>query len=270
MNSPNEYKKMESVTNNFKMVEYGENHAFVYDSTRNCTKLCLCIKTTAFAFYAGSAFTCTKNTHELGMYCGTLVAVCLAIANMVRYEYAFYKMRGTVFLSHNEYRQWKTRQHPNWNVQLDVIETVLKLLYLVRTLPFTLTLQDDDDRAFSLCNLGISVFKIHLLLLFTGWTAIALLFVCIYMSDLVNRRPGAYFIYAAAANNQNNTNHNVNTTDTVIDIQTECCICLDKTADVWTITRCAHSFHRTCLSNWTHAQTTATCPVCRTNLVQSE
>ena len=222
--------------------------AFFYNEKRICTRLCLCMKVGGFAFYTAGAITCvSRNDAPFIAYCSMLVGMFASICNWARYECAFYNIYGTQFNSAHEFNAWKVRQMPNLRYWFVVIERGIACCFFVTAWPLRFPTSDS-------CELSMTVFKIHVIALFAVYSLALVFFACIYVSfrsfHTVNADahppPMESFYF--------------------IDEQNECCICLDKTADTWTMTRCAHPFHRACLSNWT--QTTATCPVCRTRLDQ--
>jgi len=197
----------------------------------------------------------SRNDAPFIAYCSMLVGMFASICNWVRYEFAFFKIFGTQFNSVDEFNAWKVQQMPNLRHWFTVIEHVILSCFFATAWPLQFPVSDS-------CELSMTVFKIHVIALFTVYLLAVVFCVCMYVS--LRSFHVVYEVYANA------DAHNVvpppMETFYFIDEQTECCICLDKTADTWTMTRCAHSFHRACLSNWT--QTTATCPVCRTSLDQ--
>jgi hypothetical protein len=233
---------------------------FFYNKKRICTRLCLFMKLGGFAFYTAGAITCVnRNDAPFIAYCSMLVGMFASICNWARYECAFYKIHGTQFNSAHEFNAWKVRQMPNLRHWFDVIERVITCCFFVKAWPLQFPISDS-------CELSMTFFKIHVIALFAVYLIALVFFVCIYVSF---RSFHTAYVYANA---QANTVHDATTPPMESfyfkDDQTECCICLDKTAEMWAMTRCAHSFHRKCLSNWT--QTTATCPVCRTRLDQNQ
>jgi hypothetical protein len=243
--------------------------AFVYDETRICDRLCLFMKMGGFAFYTAGAIACVNRNDASFIprapfitYCFMLVGMFASICNLTRYEYAFYKKYGTMFNSIQEFSAWKIQQMPGLRYLFEVIERVIACCFFVTVWPLQFPVHDDHD-AFSICELSMTVFKIQVITMFAVYSLVLFFFVCIYVG--FRNFPT---VHAEA--------HTRATSDTdapmesfyFIDQQTECCICLDTNANLWTITRCAHSFHRGCLSIWT--QTNATCPVCRTHLTQNQ
>ena len=232
--------------------------AFFYNKKRICTRLCLCVKVGGFAFYTAGAIMCVnRNDAQFIVYCSMLVGMFASICNWARYEYAFYNIYGTQFNSVDEFNAWKVRQMPNLRYWFDFVERVITCCFFVTAWPLQFPISDS-------CELTMTVFKIHVIVMFVVYLIALVFFVCMYVS--FRSFHNVYTVYANA------DAHNVIPPPMesfyFIDEQNECCICLDKTADTWTMTRCAHPFHRKCLSNWT--QTTATCPVCRTRLDQDQ
>lgn len=243
--------------------------AFVYDEKRICNRLCLFMKMCGFVFYTAGAITCANRNDASFMahapfitYCFMLVGMFASICNLTRYEYAFYKKYGTIFSSIQEFKAWKLQQMPGLRHLFTVIESVILSCFFVTVWPLQFPISDENDphSTVSICELSMTVFKIQVVTILTVYL-IALVFIaCMYVSIM-----SFPILYADA--------HTRATTPPIesfyfVDEQTECCICLDTNANLWTMTRCAHSFHRECLSNWT--QTNVTCPVCRTRLNQNQ
>lgn len=230
---------------------------FVYNEKRICARLCLCVKVGGFAFYTAGAITCVnRNDAPFIAYCSMLVGMFASICNSARYECAFYKIYRTSFDSTHDFNAWKVRQMPTIRYLFEGIERVITCCFFVKAWPLQFPIHDS-------CELSMTVFKIQIIVLFVVYLLALVFVVCMYVS--FRNFHTAY----------NHTNSHAQTNDVhpiesfyFMDAQTECCICLDKTAELWTMTRCAHSFHRKCLSNWT--QTTTTCPVCRTRLDQDQ
>jgi len=246
-------------------VVVGALSPFLYNKKRICTRLCLFVKVGGFAFYTAGAITCgNRNDAPFIAYCSMLVGMFATICNSARYECAFYKIYGTQFNSAHDFNAWKVRQMPNLRYWFEVIERVITCCFFVKAWPLQFPIRDDAPHStVSICELSMTVFKIQIVALFVVYL-IALVFVaCMYVSF---RSFHTLTLTQTQTQTQTNAAHDAPPMESFyfIDEQNECCICLDKTADTWSMTRCAHSFHRKCLSNWT--QTTATCPVCRTHL----
>ena len=241
--------------------------AFFYNEKRICTRLCLCMKVGGFAFYTAGAITCAKrNDAPFIAYCSMLVGMFATICNSARYECAFYKKYGTTFNSIHDFNAWKLQQMPNLRYLFEMIEHVITCCFFVKAWPLQFPTHDDDPHStVSICELSMTVFKIQVIARFVVYLLALVFVVCMYVS--FRNFHTAY--NHAPAHAQTNAAHDVHPIESFyfMDAQTECCICLDKTAEMWTMTRCAHSFHRKCLSSWT--QTTETCPVCRTPLNQN-
>lgn len=245
--------------------------SFVYDENRICDRLCLFMKMGGFAFYMAGAIACVNRNDASFIprapfitYCSMLVGMFASICNLTRYEYAFYKKYGTTFNSIQEFNAWKIQQMPDLRQLFTVIETVILSCFFVTVWPLQFPVHDDHG-AFSMCELSMTVFKIQVITLFAVYLIALVFFVFIYVSIR------SFSTMSADADTRATTDaHVVPPMESFyfIDEQTECCICLDTNENIWTMTRCAHSFHRECLSIWT--QTNVTCPVCRTRLNQSQ
>lgn len=242
--------------------------SFAYNEKRICTRVCLFMKMGGFAFYMAGATTCASRnatfitTATFIAYCFMLAGMFASICNLTRHEYALYKKYGTMFNSINEFKAWKIQQMPNLKYLFDVIELVIKLCFFMAAWPLTFSMHDDYG-TFSMCELSMTVFKIHVILLCIVYLLVIFAGACLYI-----KFHSFYSAYTHARSTPDA--HIVHPIESFyfIDDQTECCICLDKNAESWTMTRCAHSFHSKCISNWT--QTNVSCPVCRTRLDQNQ
>jgi hypothetical protein len=218
---------------------------FIYDNRRIYEKLYVFFKFVGLIFYITSLLTCYKSDFYIAM----IVTMFLSIMNNARYEYAHFKRYGIIFSSLNEYEIWKKQQYPKLKVFFSIIELSIKIVYFIITFPPQFDLQN-------LCEIGESVFKLHILALFiiyviSGFFSIFILWmVCCnnyYYPNIVRQREsGSLQIRLFAIDNQNE----------------ECCICLDKDSiQTWSILQCGHKFHGSCVLLWLRNH--QTCPVCR-------
>lgn len=240
-------------------------HEYVYDESRVCKKTCLLMKTFGFGWYMSGAVACVSHSMFIP-YSIMLATMFAACCNSARYEYALYKKHGTRFCSLEEFNAWKNQQLPKLNEAFDSAEVIIKLCFLIASWPLNITFFDGTrNNAFSMCELNMSVLKIHAVIIMIVYSCALLLFMCLWCSFFNNTEwvpsPGpnlnttpsqspTYAIY---------TNEHACASTTL-----ECCICLNTKTEPWVSTRCAHVFHRECLSAWT--QFNATCPICRTSL----
>ena len=227
--------------------------AFLYDEPRVFNKVCLFVKTMGFGLYTGGACMCviqSKQPTMFSSYCIMLVGMFASNCNTARYEYAFHKKCGTMFHSIREFHAWKTQQLPKLSYAFDVVEMLIKLYVIIAEWPLKFTTHNDETDTFSICELSMTGLKIHIIILFIIYFIAIVFGMCFYLMIQIR------------------TNEPIETIETIETIEineiTECCICLNRNAKPWTTTRCAHKFHRDCLSTWTRIS--ATCPVCRTNL----
>jgi hypothetical protein len=172
-----------------------------------------------------------------------VVVMFLSMMNSVRYEYAHFKRYGTIFSSLNEYRTWKKELLPKSKMFFATIELSIKTAYFIKIFPP----QFDYN---NLCEIGESIFKIHILALFSIYVISIILSIFILWMIRSNSRPVLRL--------QNITNQTE-----------ECCICsdIDNTL-VWSILPCGHKFHRTCVSTWLRSH--QTCPVCRFCVIENQ
>ena len=218
---------------------------FIYDNNRVFSKIYVFFKFLSLIFYSISLSTCYKPDYYIGM----IVAMFLSTMNSARYEYAHFRRYGTIFSSLNEYKIWKRQLYPKSRIFFLMIEITIKIVYFIMTFP-----PQFDYR--NLCEIGESVFKLHILLLFivyfiSGVFSIFILWM-LYCNQIpvINRETNSLRIPLFA-----------------IDYQAdECCICLDiDNTRSWSILACGHKFHSLCISTWIVSN--QTCPVCRYGII---
>jgi hypothetical protein len=249
------------------IIDIDIGHDFVYDETRICKKTGLLVKTLGVGWYVTGAVACVAHTMFVP-YCIMLATMFASCCNSARYEYAFYKKHGARFYSLEEFNAWKNQQLPKLNDAFDTAEVIIKLCFFIASWPLRLTMYDNRTGAFSICELDMTVLKIHAVVTLIVYSCALLLFMCLWCSFYNNANPSpnpspspspsprssqvspTYAVYV----NVNETGSNA----------IECCICLNSKAEPWVSTPCAHVFHRDCLSAW--SQINATCPICRTDL----
>lgn len=241
--------------------------AFVYDDKRKFSQLCLIFKMVGFGFYSRTAVICL-NDKLFPWFCMVSCMMLVSTCNTIRYEYAFYKIYGTTFPSIEVFKEWKTQQKPHIKTIFDFAEFLIKAVYLYKTFPLTFDMYDEnDDKKFSECVFCGTLLKLHILVIMAVYSIGALLFMCLY-TNVASRRmssplqPRDAVILNSAVNQ---TTVQVVPTAVVIDMETECCICLDKNDKLWATARCAHSFHATCISEW--MKQNPSCPVCRSRFI---
>lgn len=252
-------------------------HDFVYDEKRICKKMVLVVKTIGFGWYATGAVTCGAHTMFFP-YCMMLTAMFASCCNSARYEWAFYKKYGTRFYSLEEFNAWKNQQLPQLHYVIDTAEIIIKLYFFIASWPLKLTIFDGTrNNAFSMCELSMTVLKIHAVVILIVYSCAILLFMCMWCSFfnntewVPNQSPSPSLSPSLSPSpspspRQVSPMYAIYTNEHAINASTiECCICLNTTkADPWVSTPCAHVFHRDCLSAW--SQINATCPICRTDL----
>lgn len=221
------------------------NQEFIYNNRRICGKLYVFFKFIGLIFYSTSLLTCYKPDFYIGM----VFTMFLSTMNRARYEYAHIKRYGTTFSSLNEYRIWKKELFPKSRVIFSTIELSIKIAYFIRTFPPIFNYRN-------LCEIGESIFKIHILFLFAlyiifGIFSIFILWI-IFFNPISSRQlePVSLLIPITLNNNQTE----------------ECCICLDTDNNLaWSILPCGHKFHWQCVSIWINSN--QTCPVCRYRVI---
>ena len=213
---------------------------FVYDQHRYFSKLYVLLKLFGVIVYTTTLFTCSSPDFYFFM----IGMMCLSTANSARYEYRHYQRYGTTFASMDEYQQWKQQQWPKSRLILSMAELGIKAGFFIRTFPPQFEVR-------SMCDVGQSIFNIHIFAVFTFYILAGISCACFF---------GAVYCFYDDFQIETRAPQ---TRFTVIQHQNEeCCICLDKDAiQVWLALPCGHTFHNLCISRWVVTQDT--CPVCR-------
>jgi hypothetical protein len=193
-----------------------------------------------------------------------------SVCNTLRYEYAFYQKYGTVFESLDEFNAWKAGQWPGSRHALSGLEFCVKVIFLAMSAPRLEFIFTTEDRTFSMCETGKSIFKIHSLVLVACYTLAAVFFVCMFIRFKCGPNPNPALRRVSILRRHSHIHSHSHSNEianssvhVVIDTETECCICLDNTDRHWISTPCAHAFHKACISEWVARPS---CPVCRVRL----
>ncbi len=220
---------------------------FVYTETRSCAKIYIFLKSLGVAFYTSTLTTCSigTNTNTNTLTICMLVAMMGSLINSMRYEYAHFKKYGQVF-SLYEFEMWKNAQWPRSRLVFSILDMGIKIAIFIEEYPPTFEF-------YNVCHIGKSVLKIHIVVLSLLYALFGILCTFLFMTfycctyTYIPPAPGPLAV--------------TTTTPTTIDNKTECCICLDKTFQPWTILPCGHAFHQPCISTWITYHDS--CPVCR-------
>ena len=229
---------------------------FIYDDYRICKKLDVFFKFIGLIFYTTSLTMCYKPYFYIIM----IFAMFLSIINNIRYEYAHFKRYGTIFSSINEYDIWKKKQYPRSRVFFSTIELVIKIVFFAKTFP-------PQFEFMNLCEIGKSIFNIHIFILFTVY---AITFVIsMYILSSIYLYDYCHSISVIQRNTVPCSSSGSVTFPipilTIDNQNEECCICLDvDNIQIWSILPCGHKFHGSCISTW--LLTNQTCPVCRLHM----
>jgi hypothetical protein len=169
-----------------------------------------------------------------------IVAMFLSTINSARYEYAHFKRYGTIFSSVNEFNEWKKGLYPKSRILFSMVEISIKIVYFIKIFPPVCEFNN-------LCEIGESIFKIHILVLFMIYIIAGVFSICLLCS---HRQTISLLIPILVVNSQNE----------------ECCICIDTdNTSEWSILPCGHKFHGQCISTWLHMN--QTCPICRLHMI---
>jgi E3 ubiquitin-protein ligase RNF115/126 len=222
---------------------------FVYKETRSCAKLYIFLKSLGLAFYTSTLTTCSISANTLTTY--MLVVMMGSLVNSMRYEYAHFKKYGQVF-SLYEFEMWKNAQWPRLRLFFSIFDLGIKIAFFIEEYPPTFEF-------YNACHVGKSVLKIHIVVLSLLYTLFGIL--CTFLFTLFYCFTYTYIPPTPAPASSQHVILNTITTATIVDNQTECCICLDKTHQPWTVLPCGHMFHRPCISTWINYHDS--CPICR-------
>jgi hypothetical protein len=228
---------------------------FIYRDMRICSKMYVLIKTFGFVVYTITLTSCVTPY----FYSIMNVVMFLSAANSARYEYQHYKRYGTTFSSIDEYHIWKRQLWPKTLLFFSIIELGIKIGFFVKTFPpqFEFT---------TMCAIGESIFKIHMLLVFSLYAITSVFSTYVYCS-LYSHSYNIYFLNINAIQQPSIQQTEIISLPVAVVLfpNEECCICMDiDNIQPWIILPCYHKFHKTCISTWIERHNT--CPICRLNI----
>jgi hypothetical protein len=219
---------------------------FIYDDRRIYAKLYVFFKFIGLIFYLITL----SNCYNPNFYIGMIVVMFLSMINSIRYEYAHFRRYGTQFSSIIEYNTWRNELLPKSLMFFAMIELSIKTAYFVKTYP-------PDFQFDSLCRIGESIFKIHILALFSIYIISGIFSIFILSSFCCNN-----YLQSVSFINEHNTDPLLISIPLNDNQTEECCICLDiDNSCAWSILPCSHKFHNSCITTW--LLTNQTCPICR-------
>lgn len=231
---------------------------FIYDDNRFFSKLYVTFKFIGLVVYSTTLTTCERPDFFMIMI-GFMFSSTL---NSLRYEYEHYRRYGTMFSSLDEFNTWKNDLWPKSRMLFSGIELAIKLGYFIKTFP-------PEFNFITPCEVGQSIFNIHILALFVLYIFAGTFSMCIFSSVYCfdhSRRTTEI----EPANEMGDTGSlpaHIPVAAVVLS-QTpneECCICLDvDDVQTWVILPCGHKFHGSCISRWLPVH--YTCPVCRLHI----
>lgn len=246
---------------------HAETFELEYDEKRSFKKFRLLSKCSFLLYHITSilvSFSRIETNHLFVSYCIALVGMLISTSNMMRYEYAHYKIYGRIFSSLEEFKLWRSKQFPVLNYVFGGLEIMLQIYFLIDSWP----LKFDTFAAY---ELSIGLLQIQIILLIMLGALLALFSCCMVLCS-----GSAIQIISSSGSQQgrlppsppppppNSLTTTIISGEHFIDLERECCICLDKNTKQWVTTRCTHAFHQECIANWT--QNSTSCPVCRSNL----
>ena len=240
---------------------------FVYDEKRSFKKCHVLTKCMLLVYHTSSILVSiplieTNNTMFVS-YCIALIGMFISTCNMIRVEYAFYKIYGQIFHSLEEFKFWKLQQLPCLNYILSTVELILQIYFLFESWP----LKFDKFAAY---EVSIGMLQIQVILLIMLGALMTMFSCCIAICAAGHSVQVASVTPSSSRQVQlhhavpNSLTTIIISCETFTDSGRECCICLDKNTKPWITTRCSHSFHQECIVHW--SQNNPSCPVCRSNL----
>jgi len=219
---------------------------FIYNDHRILTKFYIIFKFISLIFYIITLSTC--NIHEF--YIFMIFFMFLATINSARYEYKLYKRYGTIFNSEQDFELWKKEQWSKSRLVFSFIEFIIKIIFYIEKYPPLFTFNN-------FCEIGESIYKIHIIILFLTYIFIGIISICLMSS-----------IYILSLKSNLYKNINISYTIQLLknnEHNEECCICMDlNNIQSWSVLPCGHKFHNLCISQW--LRNNISCPVCRHNI----
>jgi hypothetical protein len=245
---------------------------FVYNEARSCAKIYIFLKSLGVAFYTSTLTTCSIGTNTNTLTIFMLVVMMCSLVNSMRYEYAHFKKYGQVF-SLYEFEIWKNAQWPRSRLFFSILDMGIKIAFFIEEYPPTFEF-------YNACHIGKSVLKMHIVVLSLLYTLFGIFCTFLFMSfycctytyihpATASSAPASSASASSASSSSSSSSassqrvifNTINNTTTIVDNKTECCICLDKTFQPWTVIPCGHAFHESCISTWINYHDS--CPVCR-------
>ena len=230
---------------------------FIYDDRRKWSIIYTNLKLLGLIFYTATLHTCSKPDFYIIM----IVVMFLSTMNNIRYEYSHYKRYGTIFSSLDDFYTWKKELYPKSRIVFSTIELSIKIGFFIKIFP-------PEFEFSNLCEIGESIYKLHILGLFVLYFIACAFSICVLTSIYC-------YEYSHPNHNYNRRRRTVllpipiilNNSQIIINNQTEeCCICMDiDNTQTWVILPCGHKFHEPCISSWLNNH--QTCPVCRLNII---
>ncbi len=231
--------------------EIFEYPGFIYNSPRILSKIYVFFKFFGLILYLSTLSTCNNPFFYISM----ILVMFLSTINSARYEYAHFKRYGTIFLSVNEFKEWKKNQYPKLRIFFSSIELAIKIFFFIRTFPPQFEYR-------KLCEIGESIFNIHILGILMIYSIVIFFSICILCSCYTYENPNNQINIQQLRQQQQQT---ISSTIQILvenSQNEECCICMDNDNNSeWSMLPCAHIFHRQCISRW--LLTNQTCPICR-------
>ena len=164
-------------------------------------------------------------------------------------EYIYYKNYGRVFVSMEEYQLWKKENKSYSKYILKCIEYICLITFLYSSLPIGIYIKENNYTKLYLIN----VFFMQLLTIFV------IFIIIIYIIFFI----GMIFAYPFSSYKNNVVKETIITVK-IDNPNEECSICLDINNKIWIKTKCNHTYHQECFTDW--IKINKSCPICREQL----
>jgi hypothetical protein len=223
---------------------------FIYDDKRICNKTMLFIKSIILLFHFICLYVDFNSIEKKSIifiyYINTIFSTFYCVCNNARYEYHHIKIYGQNFSSIDEFNEWrKSHKFIRITYFLNNFEMVSYIFFFCMTI-----------KQFTFINNQIIFYSISTIILY--------IYACIFFLIIIF---GCMCLcsFNFSLHKPSDQSRSLVYIVENVDINKECCICMDKNTNNWVHIPCGHSFHNECIIQWN--RTSNTCPICRSVLL---